>query len=296
MSAHPIPLTTGQRLGVAAWRTMMTCFGALSRLQRVTPPGPVTEHAYGDHPAERLDRIEAAPDVPARAPIVYVHGGGWICGKKSMYTSSLVPFAAAGHPVFNLEYPLAPERPHPHMLRSLLSAIAWIHERYPEHEAVHLMGDSAGGNLVTMLGILMSNEEALKAVEPGDPRPMPALRSVASLYGVLDRLSWIEHQFPGARLMLHCYAGPAATASEVGPELAITPMDLDFEALPPTFLTVGSKDQLAASSELCADRFQAQFADVSYKVYEGEGHGFFNLNRPASRELVADLLEFFRKH
>ena len=152
--ATPTPLRPRQRLGVAAWRAMMGTFGILSRLRSVSRSGEISKHAYGPHPDERLELIEPAAGAPALTPIVYVHGGGWICGKNDMYTGNLVPFAAAGHPVFNLEYPLAPERPHPHMLRSLLGALAWIHEHYPGHEAVHLMGDSAGGNLVAMLGIL----------------------------------------------------------------------------------------------------------------------------------------------
>ena len=109
--AHPHPLTIKQHLGVTTWRAMMAAFRMLSRLGGATPPGAVTEHAYGTHPDERLDLIEAAAEAPTRPPIVYIHGGGWICGKKEIYTSSLVPFTAAGHPVFNLEYPLAPERP-----------------------------------------------------------------------------------------------------------------------------------------------------------------------------------------
>lgn len=292
----PISLNSRQRLGVGAWRAMMGVFGVLSRLRSAAAPGAVTEHAYGPHPAERLELIEASADAPARAPIVYVHGGGWICGKKEMYTSKLVPFAEAGHPVFNLEYPLAPERPHPLMLRSLLGGLAWIRERYPQHEAVHLMGDSAGGNLVTMLGILTANPELIKPIDPEFNQPTPKPRSIISLYGVLDRLSWIEHKFPGATLMLHCYGGPAALESDVGPDQALTPMDLQFGALPPTFIAVGSKDQLARSSQLCAERLQSEFESVSYKVYEGEAHGFFNLNRPASQELVADSLDFLARH
>lgn len=147
-----------------------------------------------------------------------------------------------------------------------------------------------------MLGILMANPQLIKPVDPEFSRPTPRPRSIISLYGVLDRLSWIEHKFPSSTLMLHCYGGPAALGSEVGPEHAITPMDLQFDALPPTFIAVGSKDQLARSSQLCAERLQSQFEGVSYKVYEGQPHGFFNMNRPASQELVADSLAFLSRH
>jgi acetyl esterase/lipase len=156
------------------------------------------------------------------------------------------------------------------------------------------MGDSAGGNLALMLGILCSNPERMDdlglAVEE---RPSLAPLSVISLYGVLDRLSWIRNRFPGASLMLQGYGGKAAFAEEVGPELAITPMDLAFENCPPTFIAAASKDPLAESSAICRDRFAAENREFVYELYEGENHGFFNRpGREATRQLKSDVLNF----
>ncbi len=296
MSATAPPLQFQQRLGLIGWRAMMGTFGLLSRLRSPSTPGAVTEHAYGAHPDERLDQIESAAGATEHAPIVYIHGGGWICGKKEMYTGPLARFAEAGHPIFNLEYPLAPERPHPHMLRSLLRAIAWIQEQHPQSEGIHLMGDSAGGNLVAMLGILLTNKKRLAEVAPDFQHPTPRVRTIVSLYGVLDRLSWIEQGFPGASLMLHCYAGPGANGQDVETDQAITPMDLTFENLPPTFIAAGSKDQLAPSSALWTKHLQSRSHDVSYEVYDGEGHGFFNTDGPASQQLRSDILAFLARN
>ncbi len=74
-------------------------------------------------------------------------------------------------------------------------------------------------------------------------------------------------------------------------------MDLAFDALPPSFIAVGDKDQLAESSRICAERLQAAFEPVEYKVYPGEAHGFFNRSsRPASQRLRSDILEFLSKY
>ena len=69
-------------------------------------------------------------------------------------------------------------------------------------------------------------------------------------------------------------------------------MDLTFDSLPPTFIVAGSKDRLARSSQVCADRLQQQSFNVEYKVYEGARHGFFTFNTPESRQLVDDIHEF----
>ena len=286
-------LRVGQKLGLMTWRSMMGLFSLMTRSARRALGDAVSEHHYGPHPSERIEFMGPKDAESKKAPLVYIHGGGWICGKMEMYTAELVFLAEEGYPVFNLEYPLAPERPHPHMLLSLLSALAWIKKEHPQYEAIHLMGDSAGGNLALMLGILVANPELIKALDPDFSESLPTVESVVSIYGVLDRLSWIEEGFPSAALMLECYAGAEALEPQIGSEQAVTPMDLEFSNLPPSFVVAGSKDQLAESSRLCAESLKGRFDSVSYKVYPGEAHGFFNRSaRPASQELRGDIIEF----
>ncbi len=294
MPAHVEPnLSQRQRLGLRALRGGMRAAAASVRLRKKQTPGAVIQHQYGGHPDERLEFIEASKDAPRRAPLVYIHGGGWVAGKKELYTQELAFLANEGYPVFNLEYPLAPEHPHPHLLLSLLSALHWIRDRHPEFDGVHLMGDSAGGNLALMLGILMENQGLIRHLDPDYAPRLPGALSVVSIYGVLDRLSWIEHGFPGSTMMLQSYGGKPAFETEVPTHLALTPMDLEFEILPPTFINAGSKDQLAESSRICGEAFQKRFERVETKVYPGEAHGFFNrANRPASQELRRDILAF----
>lgn len=286
--------------GVRLARRMTSIGFGLTQLFRrpPSPPGEVRTHRYGEDPAEHLERIAPRAGMPQRAPIVYVHGGGWIAGKKEFYTRYLSFLAEAGYPIFNLEYPLAPEHPHPHMLRSLLGALDWIRtsdaDADAEIEGCHFMGDSAGGNLAMMLGLLVANPSLLDAIAPERHGVVPmGCHGVVSLYGVLDRRSWIEDGFGGAEMMLASYAGSDALAPEVGPERAVTPMDLAFETAPPTFLAVGTRDALRRSSSLFAERLAAGPNRVVHKEYPGEGHGFFNLGRSRSdAALRDDILEF----
>jgi acetyl esterase len=206
--------------------------------------------------------------------------------------------AKAGHPVFNLEYPLAPETPHPWMLLSLLKALRWIQDQDPTLEAVHLLGDSAGGNLVMMLGLFLKNPHLMRQLHDKPP-PLPTLNclSVTSLYGVLDRLSWLKHDFPASVLMLEAYGGKRAFEERVAPELAITPMDLEFESCPPTFIVAASRDPLKESSDLFARRLESKSCSFQHKVYQGEIHGFLFLSwRPNCVTLRKDILDFLDKN
>ncbi|MBM3678345.1 MAG: alpha/beta hydrolase [Actinobacteria bacterium] len=195
-----------------------------------------------------------------------------------------------------LDYPLAPARPHPHMLRSLLGALAWIEREHPQPAGVHLLGDSAGGNLAMMLAILSTNPDVFSRYDRRRTYLGPPIASVASLYGILDRHTWVEDGFPDARVLLEAYAGPSATSLAVTEENAITPMDIDrIERLPPTFLGAGTRDALARSSRVAAARFQAAFPHVEHKTYPGARHGFFGGGR-GSRQLRADVAAFLLRH
>ncbi|MCP4037675.1 MAG: alpha/beta hydrolase [bacterium] len=301
MSTSPIaptPLSPAQRLRVFLLRAVIALLKLITSFRKKPAPSSITQHRYGDHRAQILEVIPGKAGSPERAPIVYVHGGGWIAGKKELYTDDLYFLAEQGHPVFNLEYPLAPESPHPGILRSLLLALEWIREHHPEVTHAHFMGDSAGGNLVTMLGLLSHNPELIRDIDANaQSRTAVSCISIISIYGVLDRLSWIRNGFPLSGAMLEAYGGKAAFEEQVGPELAITPMDLKFDAVPPIYLCAGTKDELCDSTRILAERVEENGNEVQLEIFDGERHGFFNLTwRPASQEIRRQILAFAERH
>lgn len=285
------PLSFSDRVTVKAWRHLLmpgiTLIGGSA-----APRGRVVEQRYGDRPEERLDVIRPAAGATPRLPVVFIHGGGWVAGSKGrFYHRPLVKLADAGYPVFSLNYPLAPEHPHPAMLRSLLSGLAWLRRTHAVRE-MHLIGDSAGGNLATMLGLALANPELLARFDTIDPATLPGVRSITSLYGVMDRFTFREDGFPSARLFLQSYAGADALDATRPLALPVTPMDVGhFPNLPPTFVAAGSKDQLARSSKVWVEHLRTKFTQVTYQVYEGASHGFFCFGT-GSAELSDDVRAF----
>lgn len=285
------PLSLVDRVTVLAWRRVLMPFITLIGGSSA-PRDRVFEQRYGSLPDETLDVIAPVPGAMPRKPVVFIHGGGWVAGSKGrFYHRPLLKLADAGYPVFSLNYPLAPERPHPHMLRSLLAGLVWLVREHGVRE-VHLVGDSAGGNLATMLGLALANPELLGRIDMIDPGTLPAVRSITSLYGVMDRFTFREDGFPSGRLFLQAYAGAAALDVTLPLAFPVTPMDLGpFANLPPTFVAAASKDQLARSSKVWAEHLRTRFPDVRYKVYEGASHGFFCFGT-GSAALSDDLRQF----
>jgi len=296
-----IALTLGERVKLTLLRVFMRIASWLARLRGRGDGVRVETFRYGTHPLEIGDVLEPAdaPGPPGsgedmRTPVVYVHGGGWIAGHRSVYTADLSFLVREGRPVANLDYPLAPEAPHPEPLRALLRALARLRAEDPRFARVHLIGDSAGGNLVVMLALLLASPSLLERITPAaEPDAYPEIASVVSIYGVLDRLSWLEHGFPLSELMMRSYGGPAALEAEVGPELAITPVDLDVTSGPPMWIAYGDRDALAESSRIGARHLEAAGLRVHLECHPGQGHGFFNFaGRPESQRLRADVVRF----
>ena len=57
-----------------------------------------------------------------------------------------------------------------------------------------------------MVGLLIANPELLQDIDPARTEaPLPCT-SVVSIYGVLDRLTWIEDGFPGAEALTEAHS------------------------------------------------------------------------------------------
>jgi acetyl esterase/lipase len=180
------------------------------------------------------------------------------------------------------------------MLRSVLKALLFVRRSFPEARAVHLMGDSAGGNLAVMAALMCCNPELIPPVDQFcDPKKLPAVLSVTSLYGVLDRPTMLLPQVPAGATMIEAYAGPGALKAEVDPEHAITPMDLKFARHPPSFLACGDRDVILASTELYAGRLSREGHAVTLKIYPDANHAFFNFPEGAAKQtLRKDIVAF----
>lgn len=211
-------------------------------------------------------------------------------GGKKFPSGKVAEFAYGNLPDEKLDF-IAPAQQHPYLIRSLLKALVWIKKNYPQYGTVHLIGDSAGGNLAMMLGIYLSNPNLLKALDTKSVHDMPKIKSIVDIFGVNDRVSWVEDGFPSAKLFIKVYVQNTTT-----PNIPIVPMDFEhIENLPPTFIVGAGNDKLLRSSKIWAEHISKQFKDVRFKIYEGADHGFFSFGK-GCEELLDNMLDFFKKH
>ncbi len=92
--------------------------------------------------------------------LVYIHGGGFVKGSNQTYSQVCTALAnATQHTVLSVEYRLAPEYPFPTGLEDCYEVVQHL-LTYPDlfgvkAEAITLIGDSAGANLIAALSLLI---------------------------------------------------------------------------------------------------------------------------------------------
>lgn len=129
---------------------------------RAGHPGARIDLAYGTGPRDNFD-LFPAPD--ARGPfLVYIHGGYWQRGDKSVYSILARPFTDAGIDVALVNYDLCPTVPASAIALQLRRALAHLWRNARElgcaRERFCVMGHSAGGHLTAEMMATRWNEEA----------------------------------------------------------------------------------------------------------------------------------------
>ena len=239
------------------------------------------------------------PTGPGPHPVlVYLHGGGWICGSPTSHRKLAARFAEAGHLVFNVDYRLAPEHPFPTPFEDCLAAV-----RFAAREAgrwggdpsrIAVGGDSAGGNLSAAVAAALAEDPA---------RPRAALL----IYGVFD-FATIAEGIPAEiatgpmaalgehmiELMAGSYLG--SDRDEIVRDPRVSPLHA-AERLPPCHVMVGGADPLVAQAEALVSALSLGGVEHEYFLDPGMPHGYaqFEMLAPA-RPAIDRMVAFLRKH
>jgi acetyl esterase len=251
---------------------------------------PVSEGVTAD--------VVVPPGAGPHPVLVYLHGGGWICGSPATHRKLAHRFAEAGYLVFNVDYRLAPEHPFPTPLEDCVQAIRWAARTAPEYggdpDRLAVGGDSAGANLSAASAIQLS----------GDPAcPKAALL----IYGVFDFATIGD--FPdelaaagpmrelGERLvgmMVESYLGPDRSEALLA-DPRVSPLHAAHR-LPPSHVLVGTADPLVRQAESLAKALAAADVDHEHHVDHGMPHGYVQMEFMApTRPAIERMLDFLRR-
>jgi acetyl esterase len=108
------------------------------------------------------------------ATCILVHGGGFTKGDKHSFIKPLFePLTKAGFTWFTINYRLAPQHRWPACAEDVASAIRWVKAHAAEYKVdvnrIALIGESAGGHLVSWAGVTGEGDTRVAAVVPFYP-------------------------------------------------------------------------------------------------------------------------------
>lgn len=261
------------------------------------------------HPAVAVDGLPAEVTADVVVPkgsgpwpvLVYLHGGGWVCGSPTTHRKLAYRFAEAGYLVFNVDYRLAPEHPFPTPFDDCVAAIRWaarVAGRYGgDASRLALAGDSAGGNLSAAAAIALADDPDLE------------ISAVLLLYGVFDfaTLGGGVSTVPAASaalaeagdrligLMVDSYLSPSRPAELVA-DPRVSPIH-GAERLPPCHIVCGSADPLVEQARVLAEALDKAGIDHECVVVDDMPHGFAQMEFfPQARASIEEMAAFLDRH
>jgi acetyl esterase/lipase len=202
----------------------------------------------------------------ARPAIIMIHGGGWSGGNPSLLAPHCRYFASRGIVAVNIEYRLVNKD---NKLR-ISDCIADCRDAYQfilksadklkiDTGRIVIAGESAGGHLAAMVGMMTGNEKLPAAMVLYNPVVDPAATK------------WMSGHTGVAAL-------PESPAGETWQQRAerVSPIKLIRAGLPPVLLIHGVKDSTVPVEQ--ADKFaelmRAEKNKVEYQRMEGWSHAF----------------------
>lgn len=252
------------------------------------------------HYVPKLATTQSAKNAAALPLVVFFHGGGFSLGNIETHDEFCHYLCHyAGFSVLSVDYRLSPEYAAPAAIHDCMDAVVWASENVQKlgYKAgkIIVAGDSAGGNLATMVCQQMAKTK-------NDVCPIMQWL----IYPVTDAKGhYASHKTYGTGTLLSLrdkdlfesfYASDSKLAQD---NLINSPIHGELTDQPPAYISVAELDILSDEGEAYAQRLEENGVTVAYDKAIGLPHGFINLVsiHPGARrqtiKMIKDMREFY---
>ena len=260
----------------------------LGRVEDLSVPGP-----GGNVPI----RVYASEQGGIRPALIYFHGGGFVFGNLDTHDAACRAIAKeSGAVVISVDYRLAPEHKFPAAVEDSYAATIWVRQNAAklgiDPECISLGGDSAGGNLATVV--------AIRCRDAGGP----ALASQVLIYPVTDVSSFdtdshrdFAEGYFLTRAAMNWFTGHYVPSADLTRHPEVSPLLApDVSGLPPALVITAEFDPLRDEGEAYAQRLRQAGVPVTVSRYPGMIHGFVSMRGvlAGGRQAIQEVAEFKR--
>jgi acetyl esterase/lipase len=222
--------------------------------------------------------------------VIYIHGGAFKGGDKAMVGGKVQPLLDAGYAVASLNYRLSGEALFPAGAQDVKAAVRWLRanaDTYnldPDNFAA--WGESAGGNLVSLIGTTGDQATVLDDAELGNANVSSAVQAVIDWYGPTDFLQMDTQAAAGGGCTSPETHDPASSPESAWMGAAIQTVPDSVEQANPITYIATAQDLPAFSiahgdadcnvpyqqSQILADALTAAGADADLTILPGASH------------------------
>jgi len=206
---------------------------------------------------------------------VFFHGGGWLLGSVDSHDVMVRKVAlATGCVTVSVDYRRGPESRFPTAVDDAYAATAWAVEHAAELGAdparLVVAGDSAGGNLATVV--------AIRARDEGGP----AIAHQLLVYPVTtcDLSVGFDMEWEGVMLYrdeMQWHQDNYLGSPDERAHPWVAPLGADLAGLPPATVILAECDPIRPQGRLYADALLGAGVPVAVAEYPSLIHGFFGL-------------------
>lgn len=226
------------------------------------------------------------PPIPrGSAPVLYLHGGGYVCGSvdgaRGLAAQIARVFAA---PVFAVGYRQAPECPIPAAIEDAYASYAWLTTQ--SAEPITIVGDSAGGQLAMHAAVL--------AAKAGLPTPASIVAIAPWLELSMSSDSWRRNRDRDASTLEMGLLFRAAYLNGQPPQAASIARR-DMGLLPRFLIVMGDADLGVDDAVAFATDAGAAGVEVALDLYAGLPHNFVRYAHPISVAALNRAAAFVRR-
>lgn len=261
------------------WKATVAILGSIvcaALLVAARVPGPPDSIVFeADVPYKQVDgetlHMDFARPKEGDGPfpvVVFIHGGGWRAGDKSMFRDGVFSVAQQGCAAVTVQYRFAPKHPFPAQLDDVKDAVRFVRDRAKEWkidpDRVVAMGGSAGAHLALLLAT--TGDEG-----PKDAKTPSAVKAAVSIAGPVD----LTKPYPDAsRFMVEDLLGQGRKDDREAQEKASPLFHLNAGDAP-VLLIHGTKDELVPYDQATAFEEACKKAGVEAELFtvKGGNHG-----------------------
>lgn len=250
---------------------------------------------YGTGGDEKL-HLDIAWSKDAKEPLpclVFIHGGGWAAGRRTMHTPQIQDAAKAGYVAATVTYRLAPKQLFPAQIEDVKCAVRFLRAKAGDYhldkDRIGAIGFSAGAHLSMMLGV-MDKEDGLEG-NGGWAEQSSKVQAVVSYFGPTD----LTREYPPAsRDIVKKFIG-GTLADKADAYKRASPITYVNAGDAPMLLFQGTRDELVPHDQavVMADALTQAGVPGRIELMLGARHGWGGRE---GRRTMKVAMDFFEEH